>query len=178
MPRIGAVIGSCPTGGRAPGAGLSAGAYYEPTLLVGAAGLAAAVALAAGVGAAKGKPVDPKAGKFIDMHTHSDLALVRDGVLDMKLAQGVTLEVLGHAGARALVAQPSVLVLDEPTTHLDDASIQRLMESLRNFISHRHSTPGKPKHENVRPMGILFQLLRKETARISSVVKPPHITPI
>ena len=30
---------------------------------------AAAVALSAGVGA-KGKPVDPKAGKFIDMHTH------------------------------------------------------------------------------------------------------------
>ncbi len=35
---------------------------------------------------------------FIDMHTHSDLALVEGGVLEMKLAQGVTLEVLGQDG--------------------------------------------------------------------------------
>ena len=35
---------------------------------------------------------------FIDMHTHADLALVRSGVLGMKLAQGVTLEVLGQDG--------------------------------------------------------------------------------
>ena len=39
--------------------------------------------------------------------------------------------------ARALVAAPSLLVLDEPTTHLDDASIAALMENLCNF-------PGAP----------------------------------
>jgi N-acyl-D-amino-acid deacylase len=44
---------------------------------------------------AGGKVVCPG---FIDMHTHSDLALVDTSVLDMKLAQGVTLEVLGQDG--------------------------------------------------------------------------------
>jgi ABC-type multidrug transport system fused ATPase/permease subunit len=39
--------------------------------------------------------------------------------------------------ARALAGRPSLLVLDEPTTHLDDTSIKRLMESLRGF-------PGAP----------------------------------
>jgi N-acyl-D-amino-acid deacylase len=35
---------------------------------------------------------------FIDMHTHSDLALIETPALAMKLAQGVTLEVLGQDG--------------------------------------------------------------------------------
>ena len=39
--------------------------------------------------------------------------------------------------ARALLAHPALLVLDEPTAHLDDAAIGRLMETLR-------SLPGAP----------------------------------
>lgn len=35
---------------------------------------------------------------FIDMHSHSDLALIGTPALEMKLAQGVTLEVLGQDG--------------------------------------------------------------------------------
>jgi ABC-type bacteriocin/lantibiotic exporter with double-glycine peptidase domain len=41
------------------------------------------------------------------------------------------------AVARALLARPALLVLDEPTTHLDDAAIGRLMENLREL-------PGSP----------------------------------
>jgi N-acyl-D-amino-acid deacylase len=44
---------------------------------------------------ATGKVVCPG---FIDMHTHSDLALVDTPALEMKLAQGVTLEVVGQDG--------------------------------------------------------------------------------
>jgi ABC-type multidrug transport system fused ATPase/permease subunit len=39
--------------------------------------------------------------------------------------------------ARALLAAPALLVLDEPTTHLDDAAIARLMDNLRDL-------PGAP----------------------------------
>jgi ABC-type bacteriocin/lantibiotic exporter with double-glycine peptidase domain len=39
--------------------------------------------------------------------------------------------------ARALVAHPSVLIFDEPTTHLDDASIRTLLANLCDF-------PGAP----------------------------------
>lgn len=39
--------------------------------------------------------------------------------------------------ARALLARPSLLVLDEPTTHLDDAAIGRLLGNLREL-------PGSP----------------------------------
>ena len=39
--------------------------------------------------------------------------------------------------ARALLARPKLLVLDEPTTHLDDAAIGRLMANLREL-------PGSP----------------------------------
>jgi ATP-binding cassette subfamily B protein len=39
--------------------------------------------------------------------------------------------------ARALLSCPTLLVLDEPTTHLDDVAINRLMESLREL-------PGSP----------------------------------
>jgi N-acyl-D-amino-acid deacylase len=42
---------------------------------------------------------------FVDMHSHSDLALVDAGALEAKLAQGVTLEVLGQDG---LSCAPSV----------------------------------------------------------------------
>ena len=43
---------------------------------------------------------------FIDMHTHSDLALIDSPVLDMKLAQGVTLEVLGQDGLSCAPVTP------------------------------------------------------------------------
>ncbi len=39
--------------------------------------------------------------------------------------------------ARALLARPALLVLDEPTTHLDDAAINRLLENLAEL-------PGAP----------------------------------
>ena len=39
--------------------------------------------------------------------------------------------------ARALVARPSVLIFDEPTTHLDDASIRLLLANLVDY-------PGAP----------------------------------
>lgn len=35
---------------------------------------------------------------FIDMHSHSDMAIIRDGDLAAKIAQGVTLEVAGQDG--------------------------------------------------------------------------------
>src|SRR5215831_6308716 len=35
---------------------------------------------------------------FVDMHTHSDLQLLVNPTWDMKIAQGVTLEVLGQDG--------------------------------------------------------------------------------
>lgn len=51
---------------------------------------------------------------FIDMHSHADLALAETGILEMKIAQGVTSEVIGQDGlscapvpeeARPLVAE-------------------------------------------------------------------------
>jgi ATP-binding cassette, subfamily B, bacterial len=39
--------------------------------------------------------------------------------------------------ARALLSHPALLVLDEPTTHLDDASIRRVLRNLREL-------PGRP----------------------------------
>jgi ATP-binding cassette subfamily B protein len=39
--------------------------------------------------------------------------------------------------ARALLSCPALLILDEPTTHLDDAAINRLLENLREL-------PGSP----------------------------------
>jgi len=39
--------------------------------------------------------------------------------------------------ARALLSRPALLVLDEPTTHLDDESIRRLLQNLRQL-------PGRP----------------------------------
>jgi ATP-binding cassette subfamily B protein len=39
--------------------------------------------------------------------------------------------------ARALLSRPVLLILDEPTTHLDDASIRRLMANLKEL-------PGSP----------------------------------
>ena len=38
--------------------------------------------------------------------------------------------------ARALLLDPALLVLDEPTTHLDDASIRHLMQNLRELPGH------------------------------------------
>jgi N-acyl-D-amino-acid deacylase len=38
---------------------------------------------------------------FIDMHTHSDLALLSDGLAQSKVRQGVTVEVLGEGGSVA-----------------------------------------------------------------------------
>jgi len=35
--------------------------------------------------------------------------------------------------ARALLSRPAMLILDEPTTHLDDRSVARLLENLRDF---------------------------------------------
>jgi N-acyl-D-amino-acid deacylase len=61
---------------------------------------------------------------FIDMHSHADLALADRGVLEMKLAQGVTSEVVGQDGLscapvtterRALVAE-LIAALDGETT--------------------------------------------------------------
>ncbi len=44
---------------------------------------------------------------FIDMHAHSDLALLRDPDHSAKLAQGVTLEVLGQDGLSYAPADPA-----------------------------------------------------------------------
>jgi N-acyl-D-amino-acid deacylase len=57
---------------------------------------------------------------FIDMHTHSDLMLVERPVLDMKLAQGVTLEVLGQDGlACAPVTDDAVAYVADLIAPLD-----------------------------------------------------------
>src|SRR5258707_13594774 len=77
----------------------------------GAAGLRAGVAVSGGRIPAVGDAVrDADADRtvdasglvltpgFIDMHSHSDLALLTDGRHEAKTAQGVTLEVLGQDG--------------------------------------------------------------------------------
>jgi ATP-binding cassette, subfamily B, bacterial len=38
--------------------------------------------------------------------------------------------------ARALLSEPALVLLDEPTTHLDEASIRRLLENLRELPGH------------------------------------------
>lgn len=52
---------------------------------------------------AKGKVVSPG---FIDIHTHSDLTLLRDGRASSKLRQGVTTELVGHCGFSAFPLLP------------------------------------------------------------------------
>lgn len=46
---------------------------------------------------------------FVDMHAHSDLEVLRDGGHEAKLAQGVTLEVLGQDGLSYAPADDTVL---------------------------------------------------------------------
>lgn len=57
---------------------------------------------------ATGKVVCPG---FIDIHTHSDLSLVADGLGESKLRQGVTTEVVGNCSFAAFPIEPSRLDL-------------------------------------------------------------------
>lgn len=57
---------------------------------------------------ATGKVVCPG---FIDIHTHSDLSLVADGLGESKLRQGVTTEVVGNCSFAAFPIEPSRLQL-------------------------------------------------------------------
>lgn len=51
---------------------------------------------------------------FVDMHSHSDIALIRDPSAQSKVLQGVTLEVLGQDGLSYAPSSPQVL------KHLDE----------------------------------------------------------
>lgn len=57
---------------------------------------------------AAGKVVSPG---FIDIHTHSDLSLVADGLGESKLLQGVTTEVVGNCSFAAFPIEPDRLEL-------------------------------------------------------------------
>lgn len=57
---------------------------------------------------ATGKIVCPG---FVDIHTHSDLSLVADGLGESKLRQGVTTEVVGNCSFAAFPIEPSRLGL-------------------------------------------------------------------
>lgn len=79
---------------------------------------------------------------FIDMHTHSDLALVETPVLEMKLAQGVTLEVLGQDGLscapvsdeRRDLVQQLIAALDGETV---DEWAWRTVGEYLTYLDHR-----------------------------------------
>jgi N-acyl-D-amino-acid deacylase len=57
---------------------------------------------------------------FVDIHTHSDLTLVADGVGESKLRQGVTTEVVGNCSFAAFPIEPERL--DLHTDHLARAT--------------------------------------------------------
>jgi ATP-binding cassette, subfamily B, bacterial len=70
--------------------------------------------------------------------------------------------------SRALLSEPALLVLDEPTTHLDDAAIRRLLRNLREL-------PGRPtvlaiSHDPV----VADQADRVYTLRDGRIVSPPE----
>ena len=70
--------------------------------------------------------------------------------------------------ARALLSRPALLVLDEPTTHLDDTSIRRLLGNLREL-------PGRPtvlgiSHDPV----VADEADRVYTLRDGRIISPPR----
>ena len=70
--------------------------------------------------------------------------------------------------ARALLSQPALLVLDEPTTHLHDATIRRLMQNLTELPG--HPTVLAISHDPV----VADQADRVYTLRDGRIVSPPE----
>lgn len=68
---------------------------------------------------ARGMVVSPG---FIDLHTHSDISLLHDGLGESKLHQGVTTEVVGNCGFSPFPVVPErVAALQELMESIDDA---------------------------------------------------------
>jgi N-acyl-D-amino-acid deacylase len=87
---------------------------------------------------------------FIDAHTHDDLAVLRDGVVPMKVQQGITTVITGNCGFSLAPLAPthadavknySAPVLGEDTHPWNWYTTEALFETLRSVALGQHIRP-------------------------------------
>src|ERR1700680_4276859 len=85
---------------------------------------------------AKGMVVSPE---FIDLHSHSDFALLADGKAESKIRQGVTTEIIGESESAGPVLGPAIPQLDK---ELASMGLQREWRTLQEYFAtlQKHGT--------------------------------------
>jgi N-acyl-D-aspartate/D-glutamate deacylase len=72
---------------------------------------------------------------FIDMHSHSDLALLANPRAESKIRQGVTTEVIGNCGESAAPLTPRVLADFKKESDLDKLQIELDWLSMGEYLA-------------------------------------------